>query len=82
MLPGSPPIYIGRKVCQVQQSFGLAYGFAAEDYENSFDGYLEDGETLELGRIPVKTCGLPGHTPDSMGILVGDCLFAGDSIFL
>jgi glyoxylase-like metal-dependent hydrolase (beta-lactamase superfamily II) len=82
ILPGNPPIFIGRKVSQVQQSFGPKYGFANEDFENSFDGYLEDGGTFELGKISVRTCGLPGHTPDSMGTLVGDSLFAGDSIFL
>jgi len=82
ILPGNPPIFIGRKVSQVQQTFGPKYGFAPHDFENSFDGFLDDGGTFSLGRISVKTCGLPGHTPDSMGILVGDSLFAGDSIFL
>jgi glyoxylase-like metal-dependent hydrolase (beta-lactamase superfamily II) len=82
LLPGSVPIYIGAKVSQVQDTFAPIYGFSQQDYANSFDGYAEDGGEFQLGKLNVRTCGLPGHTPDSMGILVGDCLFAGDSIFL
>jgi glyoxylase-like metal-dependent hydrolase (beta-lactamase superfamily II) len=58
------------------------YGFLPIDFVGSFDGYVEDGGEFKLGELNAKTMELPGHTPDSMGILVGDCLFAGDSIFL
>lgn len=82
LLPNAPPIYIGRKVSQVQESFASTYGLEPAQFQQSFDGYMDDGGTFTLGHISVKTCGLPGHTPDSMGILIGDSLFAGDSIFL
>lgn len=66
----------------MQATFASIYGYSRSDLKDSFDGFLEDSGSLRLGSIAVRTCGLPGHTPDSMGILVGDSLFAGDSIFL
>ncbi|UOH83693.1 hypothetical protein LQV05_006427 [Cryptococcus neoformans] len=82
LLPGSVPTYIGRKVEQVQQTFASIYGFKKSDFMDCFDGFVDDGDELKLGELTVQIWSLPGHTPDSMGFLVGDCLFAGDSLFL
>jgi len=54
---------------------------------------LEDGDTIELGRVRLQTLSTPGHTPESISLLVfdldrsethphavltGDTLFVGD----
>lgn len=54
---------------------------------------LKDGETIKLGRLAIKIWETPGHTPESISLLVydrkvdsqnpyavltGDCLFIGD----
>jgi len=46
---------------------------------------VDDGDILRVGKVPVKVIHTPGHTPDSMCLLVenkklltGDTLFVGD----
>ncbi len=45
------------------------------------DGYLVDGQTLELGSLKIHCIETPGHTPGGMSFLVGNCLFSGDTLF-
>ena len=73
---------IGERVKEVQKTFAPVYGFQLGNLVDSFDAFMRDGGTSTLGKLRTRYFNLPGHTPDSMGILVGDSLFAGDSIFL
>ncbi len=41
-----------------------------------------DGAVFPLGGLEVKIIHTPGHTPDSICILVGDALFTGDTLFV
>lgn len=66
----------------MQKRFAPVYGYHTSDFEGNFDGYLHDEGSFTVGNLKSGSISLPGHTPDSMGIIVGDCLFAGDSIFL
>jgi glyoxylase-like metal-dependent hydrolase (beta-lactamase superfamily II) len=43
---------------------------------------ISGGDTLSLGRTTVAILNAPGHTPDSLAILVGGHLFTGDSLFV
>jgi glyoxylase-like metal-dependent hydrolase (beta-lactamase superfamily II) len=43
---------------------------------------VADGETVTVGATAVEAVALPGHTTEMTGLLVGDCLLAGDSVFL
>lgn len=43
---------------------------------------LEDGETVMLGKTPVRLIHTPGHTPCSSSYLVNDRLFTGDSLLI
>ncbi|MEF8888257.1 MAG: MBL fold metallo-hydrolase, partial [Haloarculaceae archaeon] len=43
---------------------------------------LGDGETVTVGGTAVEAVALPGHTTEMTGLLVGDILLAGDSLFL
>ena len=39
------------------------------------------GTTFELGTSPVSVLDAPGHTPDSLAVLVDGHLFTGDALF-
>ncbi|MEM2104718.1 MAG: MBL fold metallo-hydrolase, partial [Candidatus Bathyarchaeia archaeon] len=43
---------------------------------------LDDGDTLKVGRIKIKVIHTPGHTPDSICLLVNSKLLTGDTLFV
>ena len=43
---------------------------------------LGDGDTVDVGETTVEAVALPGHTTEMTGLVVGDVLLAGDSLFL
>ena len=43
---------------------------------------LADGTTLSLGTLTIKIIHTPGHTPDSICLLIDDALFTGDTLFV
>ncbi len=47
-----------------------------------FDHLFEDGEKFNIGAIEVKVIYTPGHTPACVSYLMGDAVFAGDTIFM
>jgi hydroxyacylglutathione hydrolase len=42
---------------------------------------LQDGDTLDLGKLKIDVIFTPGHTPGSLCFKVGKYLFVGDTIF-
>jgi glyoxylase-like metal-dependent hydrolase (beta-lactamase superfamily II)/rhodanese-related sulfurtransferase len=46
------------------------------------DMRLGDGEMVVLGRLRLQVLHTPGHTADSMCVLVEDCLFTGDTLLI
>ncbi len=42
---------------------------------------LNDGDTIEVGKLKVKVLHTPGHTPGSLCLLLGKYLISGDTIF-
>ena len=49
----------------------------------NFDIGVEDGDVLTVGEIPIKVIYTPGHTPDSICLLVdGKKLLTGDTLFV
>jgi hydroxyacylglutathione hydrolase len=46
------------------------------------DVSVVDGQTLALGNLTAKIIHTPGHSPDSICILVGNRLFTGDTLFV
>ncbi|KAH8917651.1 Metallo-hydrolase/oxidoreductase [Atractiella rhizophila] len=80
-----PKIGIGSRITEVQKTFAGKYGLEAvreEEWEKMFDCLWKDDEVFKLGELEVKAVHLPGHTPDSMGYVIGSKVFTGDSIFL
>lgn len=45
------------------------------------DRTLANGDVIEAGAIRLEVLHTPGHTPGSIGLLSGDHLFSGDTVF-
>jgi glyoxylase-like metal-dependent hydrolase (beta-lactamase superfamily II) len=45
------------------------------------DRFLHDGEIITVGTLEFQVLHTPGHTPGSVCFLVGNTLFAGDTLF-
>jgi glyoxylase-like metal-dependent hydrolase (beta-lactamase superfamily II) len=43
---------------------------------------VEGGDTVEVGRIPIRFLHTPGHTPGSQCFLLDDALISGDTLFI
>lgn len=46
------------------------------------DRHVRDEEILELGGFPIRVLFTPGHTPDSMCLLLGGALLSGDTLLI
>jgi glyoxylase-like metal-dependent hydrolase (beta-lactamase superfamily II) len=44
--------------------------------------YIEDNQTLELGKMKMKIIHTPGHSPGGISIVIKDSVFVGDCLFL
>lgn len=75
---------IGKYIVSVQNVFGKVFneGTEFERDGSQFDRLWEDGDTFELGGIPASVIHTPGHTPADMVYVVGDAVFAGDTMFM
>ncbi|WP_084366949.1 MBL fold metallo-hydrolase [Neokomagataea thailandica] len=75
---------IGAEIIRVQNVFGKIFNagsrFARDG--SQFDALFEDGHAFTVGRLPVMTLHLPGHTPADIAYLIGDAVFVGDTIFM
>ena len=45
------------------------------------DGYIDNGDVIEVGEIVLKVLHTPGHTPGSVSYVFDGGVFAGDTIF-
>ena len=43
---------------------------------------VDDGDVIRAGNIPIKVIHTPGHTPDSICLLVDNKLLTGDTLFV
>jgi glyoxylase-like metal-dependent hydrolase (beta-lactamase superfamily II) len=43
---------------------------------------VKDGETIQLGNIKIKVMHTPGHSKDSMCLVLDDLVFTGDTLFV
>jgi len=68
-------------ILQNIDQFMSGLGFGKTEVQN-VDGYVKDRQILKFGDIKIKVIHTPGHSPGSVGYLVGDKLFSGDTIFL
>jgi glyoxylase-like metal-dependent hydrolase (beta-lactamase superfamily II) len=77
-------ITIGKHIDMVQEVFGDVFNVEPEFKRDGsqFDLLLEDGQELALGKLSITAIHTPGHTPACMSFLIGDALFAGDTLFM
>lgn len=75
---------IGREIVTVQGVFGKIFNEGTEFARDGsqFDRLLGDGDTLQVGSIPLIALFVPGHTPADMAYVIGDALFTGDTMFM
>jgi glyoxylase-like metal-dependent hydrolase (beta-lactamase superfamily II) len=43
---------------------------------------VEGGDTVKIGRLPIRFLHTPGHTPGSQCFLVGNACVSGDTLFV
>jgi glyoxylase-like metal-dependent hydrolase (beta-lactamase superfamily II) len=81
--PGSR-LAIGEGIREVQRTFAAIFNLGAEFAVDGsqFDHLFTDQERFRIGSIEAEVIATPGHTNDSVSYLVGDALFAGDSLFM
>jgi len=68
----------------VRRQTGAAVAIHARDaraLKDRPDFFLEDGQTLIFGDVPLKVLHTPGHSPGGVCFLTGKILFSGDTIF-
>ena len=77
-------IIIGCEILTVQEVFGKVFNegnsFARDG--SQFDRLLADGDQLQLGKMPITTLHVPGHTPADLAFIIGDAAFVGDTMFM
>ena len=77
------PLYIHRDDLKLlksalQSGFGLMIGAKKSPPP---DGFLEDGDVLELGEKNLKVLHTPGHSPGSISLLGDGFILSGDVLF-
>ena len=74
----------GASVCEVQitaaHMFDLEPQFRTDG--SQFERLWNDGDRFRIGEIACSVLATPGHTPDSVTYVIGDCAFVGDTLFL
>lgn len=81
MQPLVPAIGIGLGTSRIQAAMAPQYGISPSQVSGAFDETFQDGDAFSIGSIRAKVLGLPGHTPDHLGYVIGNNVFVGDSIF-
>jgi glyoxylase-like metal-dependent hydrolase (beta-lactamase superfamily II) len=67
------PQAIGEKVREIAGLWGKIYNTPdAVDVDASFDRLFADGDTFQIGALPVRVMLSPGHTLGSITYIVGD----------
>jgi glyoxylase-like metal-dependent hydrolase (beta-lactamase superfamily II) len=75
---------IGRAITAVQETFGKLFNAGSEFARDGsqFDHLFDDGDNFALGKLRVAVLHVPGHTPADLAFVIGDAVFAGDTIFM
>lgn len=65
------------------EAFAQATGVHPLKYGDASNGQaIQDGATLPLGALTITIIHTPGHTPDSICLLIDGALFTGDTLFV
>jgi glyoxylase-like metal-dependent hydrolase (beta-lactamase superfamily II) len=77
-------IGIGENILVIQEVFGKIFNEGTEFQRDGsqFDALFADGDTYQIGQMPVHVVHTPGHTPACMAHVIGDATFVGDTLFM
>lgn len=77
-------IGIGEHIQTVQDTFGKIFNEGTEFQRDGsqFDALFKDGDTYTVGNLTCFALHTPGHTPACMVHVMGDAVFAGDTLFM
>ncbi|RIV89540.1 MBL fold metallo-hydrolase [Aurantiacibacter xanthus] len=77
-------VAIGQQIVTVQGVFGKLFNAGADFHRDGsdFDHLFADGDTFQIGKLPVTVLHVPGHTPACIAYVVGDAAFVGDTMFM
>ncbi len=77
-------VAIGEHIVTVQGVLGKLFNAGTEFQRDGsdFDRLFADGETFQIGKLPVTVMHVPGHTPACIAYVVGDAAFVGDTMFM
>ncbi|WP_068303293.1 MBL fold metallo-hydrolase [Pararhodobacter sp. CCB-MM2] len=77
------PTAIGAKVLQVQEIWADLYADGSlKDRPDFWDRMWQDGESFALGNLSVQVRLSTGHTLASVSYLIGDAIFAHDTLMM
>lgn len=77
------PTAIGAKVVEVQKLWKEFYNWPDFPADGSqWDHLFADGDSFDLGTIPVRVMASPGHTLASITYVIGDAAFVHDTMFM
>jgi len=75
-------IAMGKGIEMVSKIFTPIFFKESNVDVSSFDKLFNDEELFTIGNLEVKVIHVPGHTPADIAYLIGDAVFAGDTIFM
>jgi glyoxylase-like metal-dependent hydrolase (beta-lactamase superfamily II)/rhodanese-related sulfurtransferase len=67
---------------QLAQRFGVPRVMHRASQAPAIDMRVDDGEILIVGQLRLRVLHTPGHTPDSICLVVEDRLFSGDTLLI
>lgn len=75
---------IGEHITIVQDTFGKVFNAGTEFKRDGsqFDHLFTDGADFTVGNLQATALHVPGHTPACMAYVIGDAVFAGDTLFM
>ncbi|MGX5658139.1 MBL fold metallo-hydrolase [Castellaniella ginsengisoli] len=77
------PVAIGERIRDVQRIFRPVFNLDDVSGDGSeFDRLFHDGDTFDLGTLPIEVLHTPGHTPACVSYRIGDAVFVGDTLFM
>jgi glyoxylase-like metal-dependent hydrolase (beta-lactamase superfamily II) len=75
---------IGQDIIRVQEVFGKIFNAGTEFQRDGsqFDRLFADGDCFMIGGLQATVLHVPGHTPACLAYVIGDAVFAGDTLFM
>lgn len=67
---------------KLRQQTGASIAMSKQSCIDMADQLLDDGETIYIGAVPVKTIATPGHTKSCMSFLFDHKVLTGDTLLI